>query len=54
MTETITTSYLGFTILVSGLGFTVLGRNGEAVVTVTTMQAARRVISSLRREERAK
>lgn len=54
-TEPVTTTYLGFTVLVEHDGFTVLDRNGEPVVTPTklrTMAGARAVVSALRRAER--
>jgi hypothetical protein len=53
VTELVKTSYLGFVILVTGESFTILGRDGEVVVTVKSMPAARRVISQLRAAERA-
>jgi len=49
---TTTTTYLGFVIVVTGHDFTVLDRNGKPVETVSTMSAARKVITRLRREER--
>ena len=51
-TATVTTTYLGFTIIVTHDGFTVLDRNGNPLPKVKTMQVARKQIAELRRIER--
>lgn len=51
----VSTSYRGFTILVTNEGFTVLDREGKPVETehkITSMATARGLVAKLRRQER--